>query len=33
MEIIIQKFNHKWEEYVDINYVTEVEDRSKLHAL
>lgn len=29
-EIIFQKFDHEWEEYVDINSMTEVEDRSKL---
>ena len=27
-EIIVQKFDHEWEEYVDINSMTEVEDRS-----
>lgn len=29
-EIIVQRFDHEWEEYVDINSMTEVEDRSKL---
>ena len=27
-EIFVQKFDHEWEEYVDINSMTEVEDRS-----
>ncbi|XP_044184638.1 uncharacterized protein LOC114968241 isoform X4 [Acropora millepora] len=32
-EIIVQKFDHEWEEYVDINSMTEVEDRSKLRVI
>ena len=32
-EIIVQKFDHEWEEYVDINSMTEVEDCSKLRVI
>ena len=32
-EIIVQKFDHQWEAYVDINSMIEVEDRSKLRVI
>ena len=32
-KIIVQKFDHVWEGYVDINSMTVVEDRSKLSVI